>query len=91
MKGKKTGGRQKGTPNKASLPWKQFAEDLAESPEHREALRQACLTDPNLYLRVIEHAFGKPRQSVDLNTSDKRWIQWPDKQDVAEEALPDES
>ena len=63
-------GRKPGVPNKASLPWKELAVDICQSPEHQAALRAACLTDPRLMVAVAEHAFGKPKFTGEVRVFD---------------------
>lgn len=81
-RGKKTGGRQKGTPNKASQPFKQLMREVCEDPTDQQILRDFLRANPAFYFKAADHAFGTPRQSLDLNTSDRRWLQWPDNRDV---------
>jgi hypothetical protein len=80
----KTGGRLKGTPNKATRAWKDFVAEVASSPDQQEALRAACLERPELLLKIAEHAVGRPKERVEVS-GEFRMIQWPDSQDIAEE------
>jgi hypothetical protein len=79
----KTGGRKKGTPNKASQPWKALVTAICESPDHQAALEGACLERPDLIFKAAEHAFGKPTQHVSLDGK-VGWYIMPDGEDVAE-------
>lgn len=80
----KTGGRKKGTPNKAALPWKGLVTSICESEAHQAALAAACLERPDLIFKAAEHAFGKPKETVDLK-GEFRMIGWPDNEDISEE------
>lgn len=71
------GGRQKGTPNKASLPWKELAATASEDLEAQENLLDKVRTDAYLLLKVAEHAHGKPHQSMDVSMKAKHFIEWP--------------
>lgn len=82
--GRKTGGRTKGTLNKATRAWKEFVAEVASSTDQQEALRKACLSRPELLLKVAEHAVGKPKETVEVK-GEMRMIQWPDGEDIAEE------
>ena len=81
----KTGGRRKGTLNRATREWKAFVTALVNDPEQQQALEDACKARPDLLFKAAEHAFGKPRQALDVNQGEFRMIQWPDNQDIAEE------
>jgi hypothetical protein len=81
----KTGGRRKGTPNKAAKEWKALALELTGDPELQDALRRRVLDRPDLLLRVAEHAYGKPRQSLDVYQQEMRMFVWPGHEDIAEE------
>jgi hypothetical protein len=81
----KTGGRRKGTPNRATRAWKDCMAELVTDPGLQQALVDAIRSRPELLFKAAEHAFGKPRQQVDVNQGELRFIQWPDNQDIAEE------
>ena len=83
-KGFKTGGRQKGSTNKASLPWKELVTSICESPLHQAKLREATLDRPDLIFKAAEHAFGKPTERHELK-GEFRMIMWPDSEDIPEE------
>jgi hypothetical protein len=82
--GRKTGGRTKGTPNKAGLPWKELVTNICQSAPHQERLAEACLERPDMLFKAAEHAFGKPTETVKVS-GEFRMIQWPDNGDVSEE------
>ena len=65
-KGKKTGGRQPGTPNKAKGDAKAIA--LAMVPEATERLRELLMSDNETIRKgavelIYAYAFGRPSQS----------------------------
>lgn len=66
----KRGGRQRGTQNKATRAWKDFVQSLVNDPEQQEALAEAIKGRPELLLKVAEHAVGRPRQQVAVETQD---------------------
>ena len=81
----KTGGRRKGTPNKASRAWKDFVAGMVNDPEQQQALADAIKAHPELLFKAAEHAYGKPRQALEVNQGEFRMIQWPDNDDVSTE------
>ncbi len=81
----KTGGRRRGTPNRASRAWKDFVTELVTDPQAQAKLRRHVFERPELLLKVAEHAVGKPRQTLEVNPAEFRMIQWPDNEDIAEE------
>lgn len=80
----KTGGRRRGTPNRASRAWKDFVAELVNDPDQQQALADAIKAHPELLFKAAEHAVGKPRQSVELNQSQEWVIALPPGDDVAE-------
>lgn len=76
-------GRKKGTPNKASRPWKELVTAICEDPAHQERLLSATLERPELIFKAADYAFGKPTEHIEIGGS-LRMIQWPDAEDVAE-------
>jgi hypothetical protein len=81
----KTGGRCRGTPNRASRAWREFADALANDFDAQERLRARVLEQPELLLKIAEHAFGKPRQSLAVSASKEWVITMPPGDDVAED------
>ena len=71
-------GRRKGTPNAASREWKECALSLANDPELQARLRAHVLKHPELLFKIAEHAFGRPRQALEVNQAEFQMIQWPD-------------
>jgi hypothetical protein len=64
----KTGGRKKGSPNKATREVKEFMLALVDDTEVQEAVRQKILKgDATAFFKATEMVHGKPRQSVELN------------------------
>lgn len=67
----KTGGRKRGTPNRATRAWKDFVAELVTDPAKQEQLERAISEHPELLFKAAEHAVGKPRQTVEVASSDK--------------------
>lgn len=70
----KTGGRRRGTPNKATREWKDLVREIVADPEAQEALRRACIERPELMFKAAEHAYGKPRQAVEVVGNPQEWV-----------------
>jgi hypothetical protein len=81
----KTGGRRKGTPNKATRAWKDCMAELVIDPGLQQALVETIRARPELLFKAAEHAYGKPRQALEVNQGELRFIQWPGNRDIAEE------
>jgi hypothetical protein len=71
MKGRKTGGRREGTPNKVTVEAREAAAALVDDPVYRAKLirdlrqrKVAAAIEQMLWY----YAKGKPRETVDLNT-----------------------
>lgn len=62
----KTGGRRRGTPNRATRAWKEFVAELVNAPDTQARLRRQVFKRPELLFKAAEHAVGKPRQTVEL-------------------------
>jgi hypothetical protein len=60
-----------------SQAWKELVKSVCEDPEAQEALRRACIERPELLFKAAEHAYGKPRITVDVNEADRKMILWP--------------
>jgi hypothetical protein len=65
----KTGGRSRGTPNRATRAWKEFVAELVNDPAQQQALADAIKAHHELLFKAAEHAVGKPRQALDLDQS----------------------
>lgn len=80
----RVGGRRKGTPNKATVAWKEFVTDLCQDPAVQRATRRSVLKGKTeLVFKAAEHAFGKPKETVELR-GEFKMIAWPDSEDVSE-------
>lgn len=77
-------GRKKGSPNKASLPWKALTALICEDPAHQVALLNVTLERPELIFKAAEHSYGKPKETKEI-VGEFRMIGWPDNEDIAEE------
>ena len=66
-KGRKTGGRQSGTPNKATGEIRDVARLLLDDPEYRRNL-QSRLNEGRagaIETLLFHYAFGKPKETVE--------------------------
>jgi len=81
----KHGSRKKGSLKKATRAWKDFVTAVVSDTDNQQALVEAIRKWPELLFKVAEHAFGKPRQAVEVNQGEFQMIQWPDNQDIAEQ------
>jgi hypothetical protein len=65
----KTGGRQRGQPNKATLDIKAHARAVIEDPDYQAKLKQRLLdgSAPQLEILLHYYAYGRPRQEIDVN------------------------
>lgn len=65
----KTGGRAKGTPNKATVEVKAFCRGILESHDYRVALKRrvkAGELPPGMEQMLWAYAYGKPKEQVEL-------------------------
>ena len=64
----KTGGRKAGTPNKATLELKTWADEFFGGPKYRRAAEDRMLAGraPGLELYLLQMRYGKPRETVDF-------------------------
>lgn len=65
QKGKpKTGGRQAGTPNKATVEIKDFARSILEDPLYQKRLRGRVVQGkaPQIEVLLFHYAYGKPKE-----------------------------
>ena len=73
----KTGGRQRGTPNKATVEVRTWARKLVEDPEVQattlELARSGRLA-PAVLIELLHYAYGKPKDITDLNVRVSRMI-----------------
>lgn len=67
MRGKKTGGRQKGTPNKITTEAQDLARQLLASPKYLAKLQRRLDSGriaPAVETTLWHYAYGKPAESV---------------------------
>ena len=66
-KGRKTGGRRAGTPNKATLKIRDAARRLLKDPAYQRSVRMRLLEGKAPQLEVLLHhyAYGKPKDIVE--------------------------
>jgi hypothetical protein len=70
MRGRKTGGRQAGTPNKASAELRAFAQGLLGNADYRKQFEQRFLSGdlhPRLEEMIWHYAGGKPTEHVQID------------------------
>lgn len=73
MRGRKTGGRQPGTPNKVSAELRAFAQALLADKAYRQAFTTAFRTrtlNPRLEEMIYHYAAGKPTEHVSVTGED---------------------
>lgn len=74
---RKTGGRQRGTPNRVTRAVRDFLADLVERPDVQEAVRVRILKgDTIAFFRALEHVLGKPRQALEVNQDAAITFRW---------------
>lgn len=73
MKGKKTGGRQKGTVNKATAEVQKLCRRMVENSKYltgiRKRLREGDL-HPGVETMLWHYAYGKPKETVEVSGAD---------------------
>ena len=64
----KTGGRQRGTPNRATVEIKQFAAALFEDPDYQDNLKRRIMSGkaPHMEVLLAHYRYGKPKTELDL-------------------------
>ena len=70
-------GRPKGIPNKATKEVKELARKLVLDPEYQAKLKQRLLKGtlpPAVETQLWHYAFGKPKDTLDLNVEARRVI-----------------
>jgi hypothetical protein len=73
----KTGGRRRGTPNRATRAAKEFLADIVNRTDVQDAIRQRILKgDTAAFFKAVEHVIGKPRQSVDVAQTGPITLRW---------------
>lgn len=66
----KTGGRQKGTPNKVTVEVREMARRLVEDPEYQKNLKTRLLdgsAGPGVESMLWHYAYGKPKERVEVS------------------------
>jgi len=69
MRGRKTGGRRKGTPNKVTTEAKAVCAAILDDPTYRTNLTaraRAGTLAPAVEVMLWHYAFGKPKDSLDV-------------------------
>ena len=69
---RKTGGRTLGTPNRVTVEVREAARRLVEDPVYRRGLARRMRSGkvaPGMELGLWYYAYGKPKDTVDLNTN----------------------
>lgn len=67
--GKKTGGRQKGTPNKATAEVRALCEGLLKDPAYKAGLVKRLQTGeiaPHVEILLWHYAYGKPTEHIEV-------------------------
>ena len=75
MRGRKTGGRRKGTPNKVTAEAKAVCAAILDDPTYRTNLTaraRAGTLAPAVEAMLWHYAFGKPRDSLDVTVGPRR-------------------
>ena len=64
----KTGGRRRGTPNRATRAVKEFLSEILDRADVQDAIRERILAgDTGAFFKAIEIVHGKPRQALEVN------------------------
>jgi hypothetical protein len=79
MVGKKTGGREKGTPNKPKLNVDEFIARVEKALGRTlEDLVASCVTNPRsktvVALRLLEYKLGRPKENVEVSGGVKEYV-----------------
>jgi len=78
----KTGGRRRGTPNKATRAAKEWMAAIISKPSVQDAIERRILKgDTAAFFRALEHVIGKPRQAVDVSRDQVVTFRWQDEDD----------
>ena len=70
MKGTKTGGRRKGTPNRTTREVREFAQRLLTDPVYEARLKERLFAGelaPHLEGLLWAYGWGKPKDTIDLS------------------------
>jgi len=64
----KTGGRRRGTPNRATRAVKEFLSEILDRADVQDAIRERILAgDTSAFFKAVEIVHGKPRQALEVN------------------------
>ena len=64
----KTGGRRRGTPNRATRAVKEFLAEILDRADVQDAIRQRILAgDTGAFFKAVEIVHGKPRQALEVS------------------------
>jgi len=69
MKGKKTGGRQRGTLNKATLEGRRYAQAILGRTKYRASLEKRAdegTLPPGVEVHLMNTAWGRPKEMVEV-------------------------
>ena len=62
--------------NKATRAWEDFVTEVVTNPDNQDRLAGAISERPELLLKLAEHAVGKPRQTLEVASS-QQWVWTP--------------
>jgi hypothetical protein len=90
-RGRKTGGRQSGTPNKATSEIREAARLLLDDPEYRRSLRTRLISGKAgpIETLLFHYAYGKPKETVE-QTGEQRviFVRWQDSDSAEAQRKP---
>lgn len=73
----KTGGRRKGTPNRATRAVREFLAEVVQDGDVQAALRERLLAgDTAAFFKAVEMVHGKPRQAVEHDVAAEVVYRW---------------
>jgi len=81
VKGRKTGGRTAGTPNKATAEAREFCSRLVDDPSYQAHLQKrlrAGKLSPAVECMIWHYAKGKPTEQIGLEGGQPITIRWQD-------------
>jgi hypothetical protein len=71
---KKMGGRTKGTPNKVTVEFREFAKELIRDKDYRDGLMKRARAGklaPPVEVSLLHYGAGKPTETVEINATHK--------------------
>lgn len=73
----KTGGRRKGTPNRATRAVKAFLAEMLERADVQDAIRDRILRgDTSAFFKAVEIVYGKPRRATEVSHNAEVVLRW---------------